>query len=312
MRKKVIILTPFYGQIGGAETFADELFNAVSKHHIVWLCTIDWRGVWRGINWKDSFIVVWRLLWKAKNYFNHGRPDTVHALGFTATFVAAILKPIYKYKLICTPLALYDFDNKFLKWIVRWTLKRVDVVFAESYKSKKNLSQVTKRKKIKVFTHWVDTKKFKPGHYRRRKRLKVLFVGRAIWDKGAHIIQEVEEKLKRVKFVYVTNIPNNAMPKYYQMADILVVPSLYAESPNRVVAEGAACGCVVIVSRRGALPEQVKGLGVVVNPTVIGFKGIINYYDKRRGMLKLMRARTIKYARLNLTERNAQKIVREY
>ena len=64
-----------------------------------------------------------------------------------------------------------------------------------------------------------------------------------------------------VDFVYVQNVPNKDLPSYFQMADILVVPSLYDESPNRVVAEGAACGCVIVTSDRGALAEQVKDFG---------------------------------------------------
>jgi len=64
--------------------------------------------------------------------------------------------------------------------------------------------------------------------------------------------------MPEVDFEYAIDIPNEDMPGLFQVADVLVVPSLYAESPNRVVAEGAACGCVVITSNKGALPEQVR------------------------------------------------------
>ena len=163
MQKKVMILTPFYGQIGGAETFADELlWQVIKSSYPVWICTINYKGVWKGINWIKGFVVVFDLfLYALLDCFNY-KPDTVHALGFNAAFVGAILKPFYKFKLIVTPLALYDFNNKLLYHLVRWTLKRTDIIFAESELSKENLSRVANKDKIKVFTHWVNTKKFYP------------------------------------------------------------------------------------------------------------------------------------------------------
>lgn len=312
MPKKVIILTPFYPpQIGGAETFAEELYRQAVKKYDARVCTLQWSKIWRGINWIDSVSVVYRLLIKTIRACNEFKPDTIHALGFNATFIAALLKPIFKYRLVSTVLALYDFSNPLLNILASWSMSRSDVIIAESELSKGNLMRIANANKIKVFTHWVDTARFFPVK-RYNEKLRVLFAGRQIREKGIHIIKDVERELKGVDFLYAELIPNTDMPQYYQMADVLVVPSLYAESPNRVVAEGAACGCVVITSDRGALPEQVRDFGFSIKPDVEEFRKAIELLDKDRMWLQLLREDVILYARLNLTEQNAQNILGEY
>jgi glycosyltransferase involved in cell wall biosynthesis len=57
---------------------------------------------------------------------------------------------------------------------------------------------------------------------------------------------------------------HDAMPDYMRAADIVVVPSLVKEQYGRVVPEAMACGCAVIVSDAGALPELVGDAGIVV------------------------------------------------
>jgi glycosyltransferase involved in cell wall biosynthesis len=307
-----MILTPFAPPaLGGAETFAMELSRVASKYHTVFFCTIHWGKLWKGINWMDSLRVISRLTLPALRMCRKRKIDTIHALGFNAGFIGAIIKKICKIQLIVTPLALYDFNNKFLNMMASWTLHHADVVFAESEISRHNLSQVTDLRKIKIFTHWVDTKKFYPVEHE-NKRLKVLFAGRKLKEKGAHIIKQIDQELQGVDFVYAENIPNEDMPKLFQMADVLVVPSLYAESPNRVVAEGAACGCVVVASKVGALAEQVNGFGIVIEPTKNKFKQVISNLDKDRKWLKTLRNETIAYAKAHLTETNAKEVVNEY
>jgi glycosyltransferase involved in cell wall biosynthesis len=165
--------------------------------------------------------------------------------------------------------------------------------------------------KIKVFTHWVDTKRFTPKNHH-NNIVKVLFVGRPISEKGYDIIKQVEKKLKDMRFIYAQDVPNENMPSYFQMADVLVVPSLYDESPNRVVAEGAACGCVVVTSNKGALPEQVKDFGFSIEPTVSEFTKTLSNLAHDRQWLSMLRQDTIEYAEKYLTEKNALKITREY
>lgn len=51
------------------------------------------------------------------------------------------------------------------------------------------------------------------------------------------------------------------LPALYAQSDCVVIPSLTAESFSLVLSEAAACGCMVIVSDLGALPERARALG---------------------------------------------------
>ena len=59
---------------------------------------------------------------------------------------------------------------------------------------------------------------------------------------------------------------HTAMPDYMRAADIVVVPSIVKEQYGRVAPEAMACGCAVIVSDIGALPELVGDTGLKVPP----------------------------------------------
>ena len=61
---------------------------------------------------------------------------------------------------------------------------------------------------------------------------------------------------------------HSEMPAYMNAADIVVVASkttpTFKEQYGRVVPESLACGCEVIVTNAGALPELVKDAGIVI------------------------------------------------
>jgi glycosyltransferase involved in cell wall biosynthesis len=59
---------------------------------------------------------------------------------------------------------------------------------------------------------------------------------------------------------------HEAVADYMRAADIAVVPSIVKEQYGRVVSEAMACGCAVVVSDIGALPELVGDAGVIVRP----------------------------------------------
>jgi glycosyltransferase involved in cell wall biosynthesis len=59
---------------------------------------------------------------------------------------------------------------------------------------------------------------------------------------------------------------HDAIADYMRAADIVALPSLVKEQYGRVAPEAMACGCVVVVSDRGALPELVGDAGVTVAP----------------------------------------------
>jgi glycosyltransferase involved in cell wall biosynthesis len=62
------------------------------------------------------------------------------------------------------------------------------------------------------------------------------------------------------------NATHDRIADYMRAADIVVVPSVVKEQYGRVAPEAMACGCTVVVSDIGALPELVGDTGVIVAP----------------------------------------------
>jgi len=59
---------------------------------------------------------------------------------------------------------------------------------------------------------------------------------------------------------------HDGIADYMRAADIVVVPSVWKEQYGRVAPEAMACGCAVVVSNIGALPELVGDAGLTVAP----------------------------------------------
>jgi glycosyltransferase involved in cell wall biosynthesis len=60
-------------------------------------------------------------------------------------------------------------------------------------------------------------------------------------------------------------IHNDDILNYYQIANIVVMPSLCEEAAGKVAMEGMACGKAIICSNGGGLPEYVTNdCGVIV------------------------------------------------
>lgn len=59
------------------------------------------------------------------------------------------------------------------------------------------------------------------------------------------------------KVTFLGALPPTEMRKQYLLSDCVVVPSLWAETYNFVLREALSCGCFVVASRIGALPEAI-------------------------------------------------------
>jgi glycogen synthase len=122
----------------------------------------------------------------------------------------------------------------------------------------------------------------------------VVFVGRLIKEKGAMVLLRAFERLDRQRGCTLTIIgtgPNEDECKSFvrenglesrvdflghqdagQIAQqlrlhrTLVFPSLCEEAFGLVVLEGLACGCGIIASNRGGIPEALGGHGVLFDP----------------------------------------------
>jgi glycosyltransferase involved in cell wall biosynthesis len=135
------------------------------------------------------------------------------------------------------------------------------------------------------------------------KKLKLLFIGRIIKQKGVHIIPEIARELngnnidyeidvigdgpllqrlrvisKNLNIKYHGAIYDEKIKKrFFLNSDILLVPSLGEEPFGIVILEAMAHGLPIISSDRGGLGEIVKTneIGIICEPKVKDFVGTI-------------------------------------
>jgi len=73
-----------------------------------------------------------------------------------------------------------------------------------------------------------------------------------------NILRENIKSLQITPFVgLMDKIPNQELPKYYSMADVFVLPTLYDPCP-KVILEAMACETPIIASKVSGIPELIK------------------------------------------------------
>jgi glycosyltransferase involved in cell wall biosynthesis len=63
--------------------------------------------------------------------------------------------------------------------------------------------------------------------------------------------------MNKEKVVFTGYIDNNSLYKYYQLADVMAVPSLWEEACSLTIIEGLTSGLPLIVTNSGGTPELV-------------------------------------------------------
>ena len=74
--------------------------------------------------------------------------------------------------------------------------------------------------------------------------------------------QQARELGDRVRFTGF--LPNEALPAYYRLADLVCVPTLVEEAAGLVAVEAMACGRPVLATRSGGMPEYLAGSEAVL------------------------------------------------
>ena len=93
------------------------------------------------------------------------------------------------------------------------------------------------------------------------KNIKLLLIGSANYSKNivTNYSKEIIEKANEMKnAVLLGYIPNDEMPKYYAVSDILTVPSICHEAAGLVAIEGMASGLPMIITQSGSMVEYVS------------------------------------------------------
>ena len=102
------------------------------------------------------------------------------------------------------------------------------------------------------------------------EQVKLLVVGSPFFgakdrsDYAEGLQKQAETLGGRVKFAGF--VPNPELPAYYRMANAACFPALWQEPAGITAIEAMACGCPVIATASGGLPEYLEGSGAVILP----------------------------------------------
>jgi glycosyltransferase involved in cell wall biosynthesis len=210
------------------------------------------------------------------------------------------------YDVACEPQIDYGLcmKNKLRQWMGDFALNNADLLLPVSTFTKTEcLKHLTHQRDLGVLYNGIDTEKFKPNG---EKEEMVLTVGNKIKLKGIDTFAEVawhhpnitfivigmpedsQAELERYcdipdNLILIGNVPYNDMAKYYQRAKVYCQLS-YRESFGMALAEAMACGCIPVVTDRGAMAEVVGDAGVYVpfgdvDATVLGIEKAFASYN---------------------------------
>ena len=79
------------------------------------------------------------------------------------------------------------------------------------------------------------------------------------------------EKIRALVSEFASNVKFTGYLSYQKSqtimkkSEILIVPSIWDEPFGLVVAEGMLCGCAIITSNKGAIPEIIKDKGILLD-----------------------------------------------
>jgi len=97
---------------------------------------------------------------------------------------------------------------------------------------------------------------------------KLVNIGAMGW-KHEKILEEIQKLNLEKDVIFPGYVPDEDLIKFYNVADLLVYPSLY-EGFGLPPLEAMACGTPVISSNTSSLPEVVGEAGIMVDPMDVG------------------------------------------
>lgn len=368
---KVLQLTSHFSpNIGGVETHLGDLIKALIEKGIsVGVLTyqpLTTKAQWKTYESKKNFFVI-RLPWVAGGFYKFvnipmleflylfpgifiitpfvlifQNPDVIHAHGLVAGFVGIVWGKLFQKKVIVSLHSIYHFPKKGIyRNTVIWLFLKVDLVLCLSKQSQKEIISLgIPKKKVRVFTYWINQKLFqRVSHAKEKldlsKRFVVLFVGRLVAEKGLKQLLEaangfpsdttllivgtgpMEQQVKSAEngkaIIYAGKILQKDLSLYYSSADIVIVPSTHEEGFGRVILEALSCGTVVVAAKRGgiveALPPQV-GYLIEISPKNI--KKVVEYCHNHTVELEDKSKQARFFAQKHYSEKNAEIIIHAY
>ncbi|MGN0984497.1 MAG: glycosyltransferase family 4 protein, partial [Gemmiger sp.] len=99
-------------------------------------------------------------------------------------------------------------------------------------------------------------------------RIKLLIVGSPFFGRTQQsaFLRKLEQQAKALgdRVQFTGYIPNESLPQYYRLADLVCVPTMVEEAAGLVAVEAMACGRPVLATRSGGMPEYLAGSEAVL------------------------------------------------
>lgn len=278
--------------------------------------------------------------------FKKPKVDVIHTQGLVAGTVGVILGKFFKKKTIISTHSIYNFPKSGVYFtFAKLLFNNCAKILCLSYQSKQEiLSLGVTESKVNVFTYWVDQKLFHPVSKKTSREaigenndgFFCLFVGRLVEGKGipqllkaasllkdkirlivvgdgplADLIISAEKKLTNV--IFEGKVDNSKLPKYYNSANVLIVPSTHEEGYGRVILEALSCGLPIIATNRGGIKEYVnQKIGILINVTPMNIKNSVISLLENPKRLNIMSFEAHNYAKIHFNKNNCAMIFKEY
>lgn len=276
---------------GGGQFYSYEMWKRLKRDHEVHLIS-GWendpkllpKGTYLIDQRRRSRLKNYKLMRKGvKKYLDEIKPDVV---------VSTTLEIPVKYKTVFTIYHIghwlgfkRDLFSRMQKVLARKKLKQAAKLIGISKATIHDLGKLgVKEKDVTLVYPGLDFKKLKVTN-KKNKKLTVVYPSRISREKGQDVfikaVKDLDVRaviagyvsdpgyLKELKKMegnveFHTNVPSIA--KYYQMADVVVFPTLMVEGFGFTAAEALACGKPVIASDFPAVREVIGKAGILVRP----------------------------------------------
>ncbi|MEW6674392.1 MAG: glycosyltransferase family 4 protein, partial [Thermodesulfobacteriota bacterium] len=271
------------------------------------------------------------------------RISVINAHGINAACAAWPLGFLFRKKIIMQTHSIYNFapGSLFARAAAFIMNRSFKVLSLCSVGSREIAAISVSAEKVGEFRYWINLANFSVHEKAQAKRKAgwpaaraVLFVGRLLSIKGAryagllardfpalrfYVIGDGPDRGELSEFNCLPNfsrlgsIPNEDLPDYYSAADLLIVPSQYAEGFGRVICESLACGTPVIASKLGGIPDALtEEAGILCNQDYASFRDALKSILADDDWYRRLRLRAPIYAREKFSSRNAEDIFRHF
>ena len=99
-------------------------------------------------------------------------------------------------------------------------------------------------------------------------QIKLLIVGSPFFGRTqqSSFLRKLEQQARALgnRVQFTGYIPNEDLPDYYRLADLVCVPTLVEEAAGLVAVEAMACGRPILATRSGGMPEYLEGSQAVL------------------------------------------------